>query len=309
MSEAAISLPENSTNVRVPNRFRMPPAVRVGFRALSLLAPPLAAKLGVHLFSRPPRKKPGASWDQFAATAHPFRIATAEGELDAWSWGDGPTVVLHHGWGGGAAQMRGLVQPLLDAGFSVVAYDAYAHGTSDGTITNILYMAKHFAQVMHRVDAKYAIAYSLGTGGATIAARDGLPIDRMALISGPADMPFYLRQFADGLGFTQGVLDRMVTRIESQFGVDWEDMVVEKLVPAKGPKVMVVHDDSDDDIPMEHVTRVGAAWGVHDHIITKGLGHRGPLRDESVIRRVVEFLGGKPPIAAPAPLSSGAAEV
>ena len=46
-------------------------------------------------------------------------------------------MLLAHGWGGYAAQMRGFVPHLLRAGFRVIAYDQPAHGLSEGKLTGL----------------------------------------------------------------------------------------------------------------------------------------------------------------------------
>ncbi|MGZ5446135.1 MAG: alpha/beta hydrolase [Thermoanaerobaculia bacterium] len=48
----------------------------------------------------------------------------------AWSWGEGPAVLLVHGWGGHAAQFQSFVEPLVRAGFRAIAFDAPSHGSS-----------------------------------------------------------------------------------------------------------------------------------------------------------------------------------
>src|SRR5689334_9242192 len=71
-----------------------------------------------------------------------YRIPFAGGELAVTTWGEsGPSVLLMHGWGGARAQMTGFVEPLLAAGYRVVAYDQPAHGQSNGETTNILEIA------------------------------------------------------------------------------------------------------------------------------------------------------------------------
>src|SRR5215212_7536071 len=70
-----------------------------------------------------------------------FRIPFEGGELAVTTWGEGPAVLLMHGWGGARAQMTGFVEPLLGAGYRVVAYDQPAHGESDGKMTNLLEIA------------------------------------------------------------------------------------------------------------------------------------------------------------------------
>jgi hypothetical protein len=55
------------------------------------------------------------------AGGNSFRIPFAGGELAVTTWGQGPGVLLMHGWGGARAQMTGFVEPLLVAGYRVVA--------------------------------------------------------------------------------------------------------------------------------------------------------------------------------------------
>src|SRR5258707_14847666 len=71
-----------------------------------------------------------------------YRMLFDGGELTVTTWGErGPAVLLMHGWGGARAQMTGFVEPLLSAGYRVVAYDQPAHGQSDGKMTNLLEIA------------------------------------------------------------------------------------------------------------------------------------------------------------------------
>src|SRR5512134_2629570 len=71
------------------------------------------------------------------------RLPFADGELAVTSCGchDNPSVLLMHVWGGARAQMTGFVDPLLFAGYRVVAYDQPAHGESAGKMTNLLEIA------------------------------------------------------------------------------------------------------------------------------------------------------------------------
>jgi pimeloyl-ACP methyl ester carboxylesterase len=69
-----------------------------------------------------------------------------------------------HGWGGARAQMTGFVEPLLSAGYRVVAYDQPAHGESTGTATNILEITPTMDLVMQKEGPfESIIAHSFGT--------------------------------------------------------------------------------------------------------------------------------------------------
>ena len=102
---------------------------------------------------------------EIIAHGNNYRISFQGGELAVTTWGDqGPAVLLMHGWGGSRAQMTGFVDPLLSAGYRVVAYDQPAHGESDGKITNILEMTPTMDLIASR-EGKFdaIIAHSFGT--------------------------------------------------------------------------------------------------------------------------------------------------
>src|SRR3990172_6440577 len=94
-----------------------------------------------------------------------YRVPFDGGELAVTAWGkSGPAVLLMHGWGGARAQKTGFVEPLLEAGYRVVAYDQPAHGESDGKMTNLLEIAPTMDLIAQREGNFHAIiAHSLGT--------------------------------------------------------------------------------------------------------------------------------------------------
>src|SRR5215211_5895674 len=93
-----------------------------------------------------------------------FRVPFEGGELAVTTWGEAPAVLLMHGWGGARAQMTGFVEPLLAAGYRVVAYDQPAHGESDGRTTNLLEIAPTMDLIAQREGNFHAvIAHSFGT--------------------------------------------------------------------------------------------------------------------------------------------------
>src|SRR5919106_1294905 len=89
--------------------------------------------------------------------------------ISTWRWGsrDAPAVLLAHGWGGNAAQMRPFVFPLLQAGYRVIAYDQPAHGVSEGKLTALPDFAEVLAEIAaHYGNVRAAIGHSLGATAA-----------------------------------------------------------------------------------------------------------------------------------------------
>jgi len=119
------TLPRISTNVR--------------FAASALLFPELAGAWAERLFLTPPRPKDGVATALDLIDARNTYVEHKGRHIATWRWGsrDAPAVLLAHGWGGHAAQMRAFVFPLLSAGYRVIAYDQPAHGVSDGKLTGL----------------------------------------------------------------------------------------------------------------------------------------------------------------------------
>ncbi len=60
-----------------------------------------------------------------------FNLNTRNGTLQGYQLGHGPTVLLVHGWSGGAYQFFPLMNGLSRCGFNAVSFDHFGHGHSD----------------------------------------------------------------------------------------------------------------------------------------------------------------------------------
>ena len=182
---ATLSLPRISTNVR--------------FAASSLLFPDLASAWAERLFLTPPRPRDAAAAALDLIDARSSIVEHKGRAIVTWRWGsrDAPAVLLVHGWGGHAAQMRAFVFPLLSAGYRVIAYDQPAHGVSEGRLTGLPDFADVLAEVAwHHGEVKSAIAHSLGGAAAALALARGLKLQSVVSVSPPADLVGYSRRFA-----------------------------------------------------------------------------------------------------------------
>src|SRR5258706_9894790 len=178
----ALSLPRISTNVR--------------FAASALLFPELAGAWAERLFLTPPRNgAAAAALDLIDARSSMFEHKGRH--IATWRWGsrDAPAVILAHGWGGCAAQMRALLFPLLSPGYQVIAYDQPAHGVSERRLTGLPEFADLLAELAwHRGEAHAFIGHSLGgaAGGLALSARR-VRFEKIVLVSPPAGLGGYLR--------------------------------------------------------------------------------------------------------------------
>src|SRR3954469_17228814 len=147
--------PQISTNVRLV--------------ASRLLFPDLACAWVERLFLTPPRAADAAASALDLIDARSGYIVHKGRHIMTWRWGapGAPAVLLAHGWGGHAAQMRAFVFPLLAAGYRVIAYDQPAHGLSEGRLTGLPDFAGALRAVaLHHGGVRAIVGDSLGATAA-----------------------------------------------------------------------------------------------------------------------------------------------
>ena len=223
------------------------------------------------------------------------RIPFDGGELMVTTWGDsGPVVLLMHGWGGARAQMTGFVEPLLSAGYRVVAYDQPAHGESDGTMTNLLEIAPTMGLVMKREGEFDAIiAHSFGTliTSYALVKRNFPPPSKLIYFGAFNRLLDSLPRFQVLANLPDEIIGGLRAMIYENFGRDVLDAIVnETLVPQIRVPALMFHDRSDNVTPVEDSRAIANAWMEAQYIETNGLGHRGALQAAETHKQVVKFL-------------------
>src|SRR5688572_1026400 len=278
-------------------------STNVRFLTGSLLLPEYAAALAERLFLTPPKPRlPQSTFFDFL-DAHAGYVEYRGRNLATWRWGprDAPAVLLAHGWGGHAAQMRGFVPRLLAEGFRVIAYDQPAHGLSEGKLTGL----PDFAGALGAVAANYGnvrhvIAHSLGGVGTALAISRGLKLQSVVLLSPPSDLVGFSRRFARWYWMAEPLRRAMQAAIEERYGLRWFELEIPRLAPRLTTPVLVVHDRGDRMVPWTQGAALARAWPGARLLSTEGLGHGRILEAELTLRAVADFLAGRSAVASPA---------
>ncbi|MBC8424724.1 alpha/beta fold hydrolase, partial [bacterium] len=204
---------------------------------MSRLAPGPSGRAAARLFTYSHgRRQLDAQEALWLRDATPFELDCDGRTLAAWSWGDGPTVLLHHGWGGRGAQLGAFAAPLVAAGFSVVTYDAPAHGASPGRFTNGVEFARTIAEASRQLHGLHAVvAHSLGCLATAYALRRPLPIDRLVFVAPPAGMSTHARQFAGAAGFPDPAPGLMLAPFQTKLRMDWVHFPPDRLAATARP--------------------------------------------------------------------------
>jgi pimeloyl-ACP methyl ester carboxylesterase len=267
---------------------------RLAFGALQAFSPRATARLASRRFLATPRR-PRPQAPAALSQARRFEVAWDHQQLAAWSWGSGSkTVLLVHGWGGRASQLRGFVEPLRQVGYRVVAFDAPGHGLSSGSSLSLLEFAaamRGMSDVVGPIDA--IVAHSFGAAATCVALAHGLAVRRAVLIGSPAAQQRWFERFSDYLGLRARAREATKREIERRVGAPFSRLEAEALGPALSQPLLVVHDRDDREVPWEDGARIAGAAPAATLLTTERLGHRRVLRDPEVIARAVAFISGQ----------------
>src|SRR5258706_13622377 len=278
-------------------------STNVRFWTGSLLLPEYAAGLAERLFLTPPAPRlPQSTFFDFLDARSSY-LEYRGRNLASWRWGprDAPAVLLAHGWGGHAAQMRGFVPRLLAEGFRVIAYDQPAHGLSEGKLTGLPDFAGALAAVAaHHGNVRHVITHSLAGPALSIALSRGLALDSVVLISPPSDLVGYSHQFARWYWMPETLRRAMQAAIEERFGLRWFELEVPRLAPRLKTPALVIHDCGDGIVPWTQGAALARAWPGARLLSTVGLGHGRILESEVTTRAAADFIAGKSVVAGPA---------
>jgi pimeloyl-ACP methyl ester carboxylesterase len=281
--------PESPAPLRLLRRGPSP-WLRAAFRAVGTIAPPLAVRWAQRAFGTPPRLpvRPSPVLD----AGHRFYLDKGGERLAVWSWGDGPTALLLHGWAGRSEQLTAFVPPLLAAGYSVVAPDAPGHGSSSGRGSSVLAFADALEAVAARVGPVHAfVGHSAGAAAGALAIHRGVPIRRAVFLAPVASLSDVVMRFAWQLHIPPWTADAMRRRFESRLGVPMSALDVPALARSAHAPLLVFHDPEDPEVPWHDAAAIVQAWPGARLVDVPRLGHNRILRDADVIAQAVSFLG------------------
>lgn len=289
----------------------------VATQALGLVSPRLSGRPASILWFTPWRLPQSegsrARESEWLRESKPFQVAGLQGFVA----GNGPVVLLVHGWGGWASRLGAFVRPLVESGHQVVGMDLPAHGLSSGRRTNPFEMADALLKVARCAGPVHAlISHSFGGLVSLLAMERGLK-PGAAVYLAPALRSDHIRaRFAELFRLRPGVMDALVRVIDGHFGSEvWEELDARRIahrLASRRPEipVLIAHDPEDRDAPFPDALAVSQILPGARLLTVAGTGHHRMLLDENVVIATTEFVNGlgEPSANGDGPVATIAAE-
>lgn len=282
-------------DVAIPPRRKKPLLLRLiagGLRMAGAIAPGPTSELVRRFVFRPQRGRVRPKEEEVLRRAERTRGVVGGDAVCHYAWGTGERrVLLVHGWSGHAGQLTSFVEPLVAAGWRVIAIDLPAHGESQGKTASVVHFKRAIlhAQEIHG-PFHGVIGHSLGAAGVALALSEGLGCARVVFFAPVTRFDFIWEHSRRMFGVSQSVIDRTVIRAETWLRVRFDEISAEHLAPARDAELLVVHDKHDPDAPLAGSETLAGLWPKAEIHVTEGLGHVKLLHQPEVIERAVTFL-------------------
>lgn len=268
--------------------------IRWVFPRLERVAPPLANRYFVKLFFTPLRYRMPHKEKEFFDSAEKFSLTVSQKKVQGYAWGEGPVVMVVHGWAGRATQFRKFIPALNKAGYRVVSFDGPAHGKSEGKRTNIIEFEAVFKTLFEKVGKPVAIiAHSFGGVATLYSITQGLPVEKVVNIATPTIADEIVNTYLRTIGGSPKVREAFNRHMLSTFGKTFNELSALQFVKEFPTPIqlLLVHDKEDEEVTVEHPLALVKHYPKAELFLTSGLGHSRILKDEAVIGRIIDFIG------------------
>lgn len=212
-----------------------------------------------------------------------------------WNHPQSKKALILHGFGSAAYKFAAYVGPLVNKGYEVMAFDAPAHGNSDGKMTHAVEYSEMIKKVCTQLGPVNSfIAHSFGgiALSLTLEEMEHSAATKVVFIA-PAtetvsavDGAFKLLKLND-----DEVRKQFDDIIFSLSGKPTEWFSIRRAMHNIHASVLWVHDEDDDVTPWADAEKVKQDNHRNiNFVITSGLGHQKIYRDETIKNKVIKFL-------------------
>jgi len=269
--------------------------IRTKFKLLSAISKKKAAEKAFELFCTPQRrnKKPLPKIFEQAEKLQ-FRL---EGSIvRGWCWnhpGKRKLLILH-GYESSVTNFDRYIRLFMKKGYEVLAFDAPAHGRSDGKKIS----APLYKKMIREIHKKYGpvesyLAHSFGGLAVCLALEEinHTPDYRLVLIAPAAETNTAIDNFFKFLKLDPQVRIEFEKIIFKAGAVHADWYSIRRAMKHVRAKVRWFQDEDDEITPMSDVLKAKKQnYPNVEFVFTKGLGHRRIYRDNKIMNSIVDFL-------------------
>ena len=263
-------------------------------KILEFFHPYLGMRFAAFFFSKPFRYKMPSREAPILTKAKKniILINDIQKRVVCYNWqGKGPKILLMHGWSGRSTNFYKIIERLMLSNYNVYAFDAPAHGESDGLITNLPEFIISQEELIKKLGPFDAILGHSGGGITSCEVCVRIPkIKKLILISPFDKMKDIFEKYFDLIDLGDKAKKLMISYFFRKTQRNIIEFSGSSLAKKINAKTLVIHDEDDREVEVLNAINIDKNIKNSSLMITKGLGHRRILRDDRVINEIIDFL-------------------
>ncbi len=268
--------------------------IQTKFKLLTVISKRKAAEKAFIIFGTPFIKSKSKEPLKNAETVHLF-LNNQNVTGYRWNHPQSKKALILHGFGSAAHKFENYATRLAEKGYEVLAFDAPAHGESDGTTTNAI----EYSQMIKNVIEQYGhvqsfIAHSFGGISLSLALEETEHDETTKVVfiapatetTSAVDGAFSMLKLKSKS--VRNEFDKIVLEVSGK-KTEWFSM--RRAMHNINASILWIHDEEDDITPWADALKVKEDNHSNiNFVLTKGLGHRKIYHDPEIKNRVIDFL-------------------
>ena len=269
-------------------------------KTIGILSPRKAAEAAFQLFCTPFSRKKKRKEPPIFHKAEKLSFKMDGSVIRGFRWKaehpNGKTILICHGFSSYAYKFEKYVSPLKKEGFDVLAFDAPAHGNSDGKLINAAIYKKAILETEKQFGPVYGImGHSLGGLAASLAFEElsNNQNRKLVLVAPATETQRALDNFFAIIPVDEKVKQAFEQMIREMANKPVSYYSVSRVVKNIRSGVFWIHDRHDTICPFEDVKPVLSLNLPHvKFLITEEMGHSKVYKDNKVCSEIVHFFSG-----------------
>ena len=219
-------------------------------------------------------------------------IPAIQKEIMTYQYGSGNrTALLVHGWSGRGTQLYKIADELIKNDFTVISFDAPAHGKSAGKNTVLIEFIESILEIQRMYGPfEIAIGHSLGAMALMKAVNNKLNINKLVIIGAGNRVINIFENFVNTLRIRPEQSVLLKNYFEKKYSNSLEELSTENNAREIKIPVLVIHDQNDYEVEVSCAIEINNVLDNGKIIITNNLGHRKILGDKFVIQEIIKFI-------------------
>jgi pimeloyl-ACP methyl ester carboxylesterase len=270
---------------------------RAKLGVIALFSKRKAAEIAFRMFCTPYTKRKRYVVPPIFNNAEKLSFSLTTHHINGFRWTpekkNGNKVLICHGFDSYSYRFHEFIQPLLNEGFEVLAFDAPGHGISSGNQITMPVYQQMIIEIHKRFGPVNGImAHSLGGLGA------GLAIEKMedhqhkrfVLISPATESTRAIEAFFKLVRVSNEVKNEFEKLIMELGGYPSSWYSVSRIMQEISTRTLWIHDEEDSITPFDDMKHLLEKQLPHIQFeITKGLGH-SLYQDKLMAKKIIAFL-------------------